>query len=108
MNRRERREYERMTGFRKEYLGMSPEEQAEIRKRKREAGKKIHRQHTETVHNNLNKMIEEREKKILRRLMDDGMSETEAIEFLNANKQIEENYSESLYQRKKKQSDKLI
>lgn len=108
MNRKQRRAYERMSGLRKEYQEMTLEEQAKIRKRKRDAGKKIHQQHVENIHNNLNRLGEEREQDILKGLIDDGMSESEAIEFLNANKKIQESYSEALYQRRQKQNEKLV
>ena len=108
-NRRQRRRMERMFAGLNENKDLSPEERiehkADVRKRKREAGKKIHNQHLENIENSLREQREEREARTVQGLVDSGYSTTEAMDLINRNKMIQEEREESLnrrYQRQRK------
>ena len=97
---------ERHMGLFKEVKSMSTAAQAELRTRKREAGRQIHLKNVEDSTNRASEMEAENIAKQIQSLMADGRTEEEANAFVEKNLSLAEARAEKLAARRERQEAK--
>lgn len=89
MNRRERRRIEKNFGLIKQYQKGTKEERADIKEKRREAGKKLMNHVKEQRENDRRKQMEEIEARTIQGLVANGHTEKQAREIWNTNLEID-------------------
>jgi uncharacterized protein YpmB len=101
-NRKNRRETEKQLGFIQDYQNMTEAEKAEVRQRRREAGRQIHLQNSQNVENARITAEADKEAKLIQSFMDSGMDEAEAKRIVENNRMLTEKRALKLHAKKSK------
>lgn len=101
-NRKNRRETEKQLGFIQDYQNMTEAEKADIRHRRREAGRQIHLQNSQNVENARITAEAEKEASLIQSFIKGGMEETEAMRIVEKNRMLKEKRALKLHAKQSK------
>ena len=101
-NRKNRRETEKQLGFIQDYQNMTEAEKADVRQRRREAGRQIHLQNSQNVENARITAEADKEAALIQSFISGGMDEAEAKRIVENNRMLKEKRALKLHAKKSK------